>query len=70
MSVNAIGYNILNAMKKKGVTMVELSKRMQCDRKNLSYRILNPETMKVITLIRISRAIGVNWWDLMEGVDE
>lgn len=70
MNMKILGYNIISVMHKKEISMTELSRRMKCDRGNLYYRITNPESMKVKQLVRIGNAIGVDWRDLMEGVEE
>lgn len=70
MNMKILGYNIISVMNKKEISMAELSRRMKRDRGNLYYRITNPESMKVKQLVRIGKAIGVDWRDLMEGVEE
>ena len=65
----ALCFNILRAMDNNNVTMVELANRLQCDRSSLYRRICEPKRLKLSELIKIGAAIGVNWRELLEGVE-
>ena len=66
---NRLGYNIQNALSKKSVSVCELANRLNCDRSSLSRRLLEPQRIRVEEMIKIGAAIGVNWRDLLEGVE-
>ena len=66
---NMLGYNIYKAMNRKNVSLTQLAIRLHCDRSGLYKRLNRPYLIKVEELIRIGKAIGVNWRDLLEGVE-
>ena len=49
--------------------MVALAKRLRCDRSSLYKRVIEPERIRVEELIRIGEILGVDWRDLLEGVE-
>ena len=67
--IKVLGYNIYNAMGKKGVPLTELSKRINRDRSGLYKRLQKPEMITVQEVIKIGAALGVDWRELLEGVE-
>ena len=66
---NRLGYNIQNALTEQHVSVGELANRMGCDRSSLYRRICEPKRLKLSEVIKIGAAIGINWRDLLEGVE-
>ena len=64
-----LGYNICNAMRKKDVPMTELSRRIKRDRSGLYKRLQKPEMITVQEVIKIGAALGIDWHELLEGVE-
>ena len=66
---NMLGYNIYKAIYSRKISLTQLSKRLNCDRSGLYKRLNNPSLFRVEELIKIGAAIGVNWRELLEGVE-
>lgn len=64
-----LGYNISNALRMKHITLSELGRRIQMHRQTISEKINEPWRFTVNEVITIAAAIGVNWKDLLEGVE-
>lgn len=64
-----LGYNVSNALRKNHVSVLELSRRLKVDRTALTHRINEPRLFTVDEVIRIGAAIGVNWRELLDGVE-
>ena len=66
---NAISYNIYRAMHSRKISLTELSKRINRDRSGLYKRLQKPEMITVQEVIKIGAALGVDWRELLEGVE-
>lgn len=66
---NMLGYNIYNALRTKKITATELSRRLNCNRQWLSVKLHEPDRLTINDVIKIGAAIGINWRDLLEGVE-
>lgn len=64
-----LGYNISNALKKNKVTYSQLAKRLNCHRQSIALRINEPWRLTIGDVIKIGAAIGVDWRELLEGVE-
>lgn len=64
-----LGYNISNALKKNKVSLSELGKRLNCHRQTIALRINEPWRLTIGEVIKIGAAIGVDWHELLEGVE-
>jgi plasmid maintenance system antidote protein VapI len=69
MSVNVVSYNIENLLYQKHITYRELGRRLNRDPATVSNHILEPRRLTLDEIIKIAAAIGVNWRDLLEGLD-
>lgn len=67
--INMLGYNISNALKKNKVSLSELGKRLNCHRQTIALRINEPWRLTIGEVIKIGAAIGVDWHELLEGVE-
>jgi len=69
MNIRMLGYNISNEMRKQHITYRELGRRVNKEHATIANHILEPHRITVQELLRVSAALGVDWRDLMEGVE-
>lgn len=70
MNIRMLGYNISNEMHKQHITYRELGRRVDKEHATIANHVLEPRKITVLELLRVAAALGVNWRDLMEGVEE
>lgn len=68
-SMHRLGYNISTVMDNHYLTFKELGEKLGKDPAILANHILEPHRLTVDEVIKIAAAIGVNWRDLLEGLD-
>lgn len=64
-----LGYNISNACRKRRISIAELSRRIRCDRASLGKRINEPWRFTIEEIMKIAAAIGIDWRELLEGIE-
>ena len=69
MSMNMLAYNIENALRHKHVSYRELGRRLRRDPAAIANHLYEPHRLTVDEVMKIAAAIGVNWRDLLEGLD-
>ena len=69
MNIRMLGYNISNQMREKDISYRQLGERINAHHATVKNHIEDPRRITLLELFKIGAALGIDWMDLLEGVE-
>ena len=70
MNILRLGYNISNELHKRNMSYRELGRRINKQHATVADHVFHPHRITVKELMEIGGTFGIDWMDLLKGVED